>query len=161
MAILNSNSTTIRLEGDQLDHVTSISFGIEDGVLPVSRTDVGASTEYIKGVKTSTISVDGFCDFTFNGNVNKLNEYYDERELLQVAIVTPTQHFEGDAYLTSLNFSGATDEIATFSLQLQCTGIFESVDTVEDGFLLLDDDTCFLLQDDDSSKIIIEERIRI
>lgn len=104
---------------------TSATFNFEVEMIDAFCKDDGRDYDAVPGRKNGTIDLEGLILYDNAINVEELFTAADNGTRIKIKIttnVTGDPVHESDAYLTSFSFTGAVDEVATYSASFQCVG---------------------------------------
>ena len=112
----------IKVNGSVLGYMSGVDLTLEKSIIEVLQ--FGARyQEKVPAIKNWTASVDGTAAFTSGGSQHKLYQAYENDEEITVGIfLDDNVYFEGKAYVSNLNISGAPDDKMSISCDLEGNG---------------------------------------
>lgn len=112
----------IKVNNSILGYMSGIDLTLEESIIEVLQ--FGARyQEKVPAIKNWTASVDGTVAFTSGGSQHKLYQAYENDEEIRVGIfLDDNVYFEGNAYISNLNISGAPDDKMNISCDLEGNG---------------------------------------
>lgn len=112
----------IQVNNSILGYMSGIDLTLEKSIIEVLQ--FGARyQEKVPAIKNWTATVDGTVAFTSGGSQHKLYQAYENDEEIKVGIFLDDDvYFEGNAYISNLNISGAPDDKMNISCDLEGNG---------------------------------------
>lgn len=112
----------IKVNNSVLGYMSGVDLTLDKTIIEVLQ--FGARyQEKVPAIKNWTASVDGTVAFTSGGSQHKLYQAYENDEEIKVGIfLDDNVYFEGNAYISSLNISGAPDDKMNISCDLEGNG---------------------------------------
>lgn len=112
----------IKVNDSLLGYMSGIDLTLEKTIIEILQFG-SQYQEKVPAIKNWTASVDGTCAFTSGGSQHKLYQAYDNGEEITVGIfLDDNVYFEGKAYISNLNISGAPDDKMSISCDLEGNG---------------------------------------
>lgn len=112
----------IKVNNSILGYMSGVDLTLDKTIIEVLQ--FGARyQEKVPAIKNWTASVDGTVAFTSGGSQHKLYQAYENDEEIKIGIfLDDNVYFEGNAYIGSLNISGAPDDKMNISCDLEGNG---------------------------------------
>lgn len=112
----------IKVNNSVLGYMSGVDLTLDKTIIEVLQ--FGARyQEKVPAIKNWTASVDGTVAFTSGGSQHKLYQAYENDEEITVGIFLDDDvYFEGKAYVSSLNISGAPDDKMNITCDLEGNG---------------------------------------
>ena len=112
----------LKINNSVLGYMSGVDLTLEKTIIEVLQ--FGARyQEKVPAIKNWTASVDGTVAFTSGGSQHKLYQAYENDEEITVGIfLDENVYFEGKAYVSNLNISGAPDDKMNISCDLEGNG---------------------------------------
>lgn len=112
----------IKVNDSILGYMSGVDLTLEKTIIEVLQ--FGARyQEKVPAIKNWTASVDGTVAFTSGGSQHKLYQAYENDEEVTIGIFLDDDvYFQGKAYISSLNISGAPDDKMNISCDLEGNG---------------------------------------
>lgn len=111
-----------KINNSVLGYMSGVDLTLEKTIIEILQ--FGARyQEKVPAIKNWTASVDGTVAFTSGGSQHKLYQAYENDEEITVGIfLDENVYFEGKAYVSNLNISGAPDDKMSISCDLEGNG---------------------------------------
>lgn len=115
-------TASVKVNGSVLGYMSGVDLTLEKSIIEVLQ--FGARyQEKVPAIKNWTASVDGTVAFTSGGSQHKLYQAYENDEEVTIGIfLDDTVYFEGKAYISNLNITGAPDDKMNISCDLEGNG---------------------------------------
>ena len=116
-------------------HEVSISFDYSDSLVEVTRSNTRNYAEFIPNRHVYSINVEGLMDYSGGGinSVTLLDKALDGRLVYFDILGRVRREFGGAGYITNVNHSGSSDDVASISFTIQPTGeVTRSIETALD-----------------------------
>ncbi len=130
MAKKNATDIAMYVAGVKIAGATSAEVSREMSPRDATSKDSGGNSESLEGLKSWTMSGEGFIDPAATYGFDELDSAYDTRTPISVRWSSETsteKYYQGMAYIDSLSGTAGVEETATFSFSLTGTGVLSYV----------------------------------
>lgn len=132
MAIFNGTDLGVYIDQVLIAAATDVSLTLNAETIDITTKDSAAFRELLPGVRSGSISVSGLIDYVDAGNRDTLNLYdaWENRSVLalkfsKATLGTGEASFAANAFITSLEQSGGTEDTASYSATFELTGTID------------------------------------
>lgn len=115
-------TASVKINNSIIGYMSGIDLTLEKSIIEVLQ--FGATyQEKVPAIKNWTATADGTVAFTAGGSQKKLYDAFESGELVTLGIfLSSTVYFEGDAYVSNLNITGAPDDKMSISCDFEGNG---------------------------------------
>ena len=132
MAIFNGTDLGVYIDQVLIAAATDVSLTLNAETIDITTKDSAAFRELLPGVRSGSISVSGLIDYVDAANRDTLNLYdaWENRSVLalkfsKATLGTGEASFSANAFITSLEQSGGTEDTASYSATFELTGTID------------------------------------
>ncbi len=132
MAIFNGTDLGVYIDQVLIAAATDVSLTLNAETIDITTKDSAAFRELLPGVRSGSISVSGLIDYVDAANKDTLNLYdaWENRSVLalkfsKATLATGEASFSANAFITSLEQSGGTEDTASYSATFELTGTID------------------------------------
>lgn len=125
MAKINGSVIIPILDGDAVIHTTSSSISIDVDLPDATTKDSGGWADHIHGLKSFSLTIEGYAAYDAAGNVKPLIELITDRESATFEFAPDTAgdvKLSGSVSLSNLELGAGLEETATLSCTLTGKG---------------------------------------
>lgn len=124
MAVYKGTNMTLSCEGDIVAYARSVSISLEQETVDTTNADSTLWKSYLGGLKGWSIDMDTLYAYDDIAKKVLMNHYVNGSPTSISVIVTmpDTITYTGEAYLTSLSFTGPYNDVLTATFSLIGTG---------------------------------------
>jgi len=132
MAIFNGTDLGVYIGSTLIAAATDVSLTLNAETIDITTKDSAAFRELLPGLRSGSVSVSGLIDYVDASNKDFLDLYgaWEARTELtlkfsKATLGTGEASFQGNAFLTSLEQSGGTEDTASYSATFELTGVID------------------------------------
>lgn len=132
MAIFNGTDLGVYIGTTLIAAATDVSLTLNAETIDITTKDSAAFRELLPGVRSGSISVSGLIDYVDAANKDFIDLYaaWEGRTELtlkfsKATLGTGEASFGANAYITSLEQSGGTEDTASYSATFELTGTID------------------------------------
>jgi TP901-1 family phage major tail protein len=132
MAIFNGTDLGVYIGSTLIAAATDVSLTLNAETIDITTKDSAAFRELLPGVRSGSISVSGLIDYVDTSNKDFIDLYaaWETRAVLSLKfskanLQTGDASFAANAFITSLEQSGGTEDTASYSATFELTGVID------------------------------------
>jgi TP901-1 family phage major tail protein len=132
MAIFNGTDLGVYSDQVLIAAATDVTLTLNAETIDITTKDSSAFRELLPGLRSGSISVSGLIDYVDASNRDFIDLYtaWETRAVLALkfsrsSLATGEASFSANAFITSLEQSGGTEDTATYSATFELTGTID------------------------------------
>ena len=125
MAVINGTNFAVSVCGTVVGQATECSISLSQETIDVTTKDSSQQRELIGGLKSGSISISGLVDVGAGDGKITLHDQYVTGGIVTCIFddgASGGKTYSSDGIITSLEFSGGTEDAATYSASIELSG---------------------------------------